>query len=240
MPAYVFQANTEGFQQLLHVMQFVTLAMVDDAFKVMRIGAEEYKRRVQRVVPRDTGLLSKSWYVDARKLANSIQIDMGTSRRADGGDPYAIHLELGTDEIADGKVKAWQPGMPVIMDWKAKYEGVANFRKVDDDEAEATTYRGRRTGRKFMEAGGGQREDDRDQRSYEIATGNFLAPKEIRRRHNKYKAAANLAFKQFTLGVGEQMPFIRPIGLDLAPRIVDAMWRAIRLGLEDALDGKKF
>ena len=39
---------------------------------------------------------------------------------------YAAYLEFGTDTIAGGRVKAWEPGMPVISRWPAKVSSLGD------------------------------------------------------------------------------------------------------------------
>ncbi len=74
----------------------------------------DWQREIVRRAPVDTGLYRQSIQT-VRATATNTQAAVGTNV------PYAIELEYNPKgHIAKGKVKAWQPGNPVITDWPAK------------------------------------------------------------------------------------------------------------------------
>lgn len=191
----VFRPNTEGLTQLYSAMLFASQQALDAAWKVLRIWGQEYKRRVQRVVPVEFGTLRQSWQIKNERTPNSMQVVLGTNLKSASGVSYPLLLEIGTDRIAGGDVKRWVAGMPPVMEWPAKMADIPNF---------------------FDSKSAGKAGSAKFERSVGIAT------------------------KAFTSGTGEQMPFIRPVGYELAPKVVDSMRVAIQHGLDQALGGQSF
>ena len=190
----IFAPNSVGAAKMAATFGKVSAQNRKDAYRVLRVGAQEYKRRIERVVPVDTGMLRRSWQMIGNINQVGFWVEVGTSIKSEEGVEYPVYLELGTERIAGGRVLKWKPGDPPIMEWPAKMKDVPDFfsKKV-----------GKPGSKKF-------------DRSVDVAT------------------------KAMTSGQGEQMPFVRPIGYEIAPRIVSAMWRAVKKGLQDGLDGKKF
>ncbi len=70
---------------------------------------------------------------------------------------------------------------------------------------------------------------------------NFSSEKSVGKAGSaKFERSVRVAQAAMTVGTGEQMPMLRPIGFEMAPRIIEALLRTIHGGLKDGLDGKKF
>lgn len=81
----------------------------------LNMAADMWKREVVRHCPVDKGLLRASIVTDhAEANRSTIVAQVGTNVE------YAKFLEFGTDHIAKGEVKRWQPGDAPILDWPAK------------------------------------------------------------------------------------------------------------------------
>jgi len=158
------QINQQAFQALGNAVKEGGEQALKDAVKVMRIGAQELRRRVQRVSPVKEGHMRQSWQVHERAEPGKHIIDMGTSVKSKENYPYPLYLELGTHLIAGGAVMAWQPGDPPITEWKAKLQDIPSFKLAGD-------VRGR-TG-KVKEFGAGKPGSPKFERSVKIATGAF-------------------------------------------------------------------
>lgn len=56
------------------------------------------------------------------------------------------------------------------------------------------------------------------------------------RKHERY---VNVMEKAFTLGSGEQMPMLRPIGYEIAPKVVEDVLQAVREGFESVKNKRR-
>ena len=92
--------------------------IINEAWKALSAWGAEYQRRVQRVTPVDEGHARRGWQLIRDK--ENLSVTVGNSVKSEDGKPYLVYLEYGTDRIAGGRVKAWTPGQPPIMDWPAK------------------------------------------------------------------------------------------------------------------------
>ena len=211
----IFNPNFAGIAALKTALLGATKKGLDNAFKVLRVSAEEYRRRVQRVTPVETGRLRGSWVVQTERTKNMMTAVVGTSMKAENGAMYPVALEFGTDRIAKGKVKAWSEGEPPILEWPAKMQDIPNFFKEKD------------TKKQVWMPSLGKHVTKTEKGVGEIGSA-------------KFERSVKIATKAMTFGEGEQMPMLRPIGYEMAPRILDAVLRAIHNGLADGLDGKKF
>ena len=196
----IFAPNPKGAAMMAATFGKVSAQNRRDAYRVLRVGAMEYKRRIERVVPVDTGMLRRSWHMVSATTPKGFWVEVGTSIKSQHGVEYPVLLELGTKRIAGGRVLAWKIGAPAIMEWPAKMKRLA----AGKSKAASAKKGG---GKKFA----------KDSASMDERMKKAMAP-----------------------GLGEQMPFVRPVGHDIAPRIVAAMWRAVKHGLQDGLNRKKF
>ena len=162
------------------------------AIRVMRMGAQEFRRNVARVSPVEFGHMRQSWQVHEQIEGTKVIIDMGTSIKSDDGAPYPLYLELGTDRIAGGAVKEWEPGQPPIMEWPAKMKDIPNF---------------------FREESVGKEGSKKFERAVRIATAAFtlghgeqmpmirpVAWEMMPRIAKEMEAAAQMGFKQWFAG----------------------------------------
>ncbi len=94
-------------------------------------GVLIWKFEIVRHHPVDSGLARNSWNVEL--ASPNIQ---GALLFADAGSnvPYVVFLEFGTELIARGKVKAWQPGDAPILDWPAKRGDASEETATSEDE----------------------------------------------------------------------------------------------------------
>lgn len=191
MSESAFQPNTAGLDALATELRGAGERAANDVWKVLRRWGQEYKRRVQRVVPVRFGTLRQSFQVIEHRDGREMSVTLGTSLKSEDGKPYPLYLEFGTDRIAGGKVKAWQPGDEPIMEWPAKMADVPNFHR--------------------------------------LKTGS-----------PRHERAVNIATRAFTAGQGEQMPFMRLVGYEIAPRVIEDCRVAIRDGFAAVMRGKRF
>lgn len=212
-----FHFNYEGLAKLKQALTGASKQVVDGCYKVLRVATEEFRRRVQRVSPVDTGRMRQGWVSQTERSGPngaSMTGVVGTSIKSEDGIPYPIYLELGTDRIAGGKVKAWQPGQAPILEWPAKMEDIPNFRLEKDK-----VY--------TKHIGGGKKK--------------FVTERGVGKEGSaKFLRSVKIASMAFTQGEGEQMPMLRPIGYEMAPNVLGALLRTAQKGLADGLDGKKF
>jgi hypothetical protein len=101
---------------------------IEEAWKALSAWGEEYRRRVQRVTPVETGHARQSWQLIRDK--ENLTVTIGSSVKSEDGKPYLVYLEYGTDRIAGGKVKDWKPGEPPIMSWPAKNDELPSLRDI--------------------------------------------------------------------------------------------------------------
>jgi hypothetical protein len=184
MSESAFQPNTHGLQQLATELRSAGQRALNDVWKVLRRWGQEYRRRVMRVVPVEYGTLRQSFQVLEQNDGQTLAVTLGTSLKSQDGKPYPLYLEFGTDRIAGGKVKAWQPGDEPVMEWPAKMAGMVGSKR--------------------------------------------------------HERAVNIAQRAFTKGQGEQMPFLRPVGYEIAPRIIEDCRVAIRDGFAAVMRGRRF
>ncbi|MDE2098811.1 MAG: HK97 gp10 family phage protein [Patescibacteria group bacterium] len=210
MSESVFQPNTTGLNALATELRGAGERAANDVYRVLRRWGQEYKRRVQRVVPVRFGTLRQSFQVIEENDGHTLAVTLGTSLKSDDGKPYPVYLEFGTDHIAGGKVKGWQPGDAPIMEWPAKMEDIHNFR-IDRDIRHSRGVYGPYTERAAGPVGS-----------------------------KKFERAVNIATRAFTAGQGEQMPFMRPVGYEIAPRVIEDCRVAIRDGFVAVMRGKRF
>lgn len=234
MSESAFQPNTQGLQQLNAELHGAGERALTDVWKVLRRWGQEYKRRVQRVVPVRFGTLRQSFQVIEQNDGRTMSVTLGTSIKSHDearhaqeakaeakgkkastssvsrDEPYPVYLEFGTDHIAGGRVKQWQPGDAPIMEWPAKMEDIHNFR-IDRDIRHSRGVYGPYTERAAGPVGS-----------------------------KKFERAVNIATRAFTAGQGEQMPFMRPVGYEIAPRVIEDCRVAIRDGFAAVMRGKRF
>lgn len=229
-----FVPNTQGLAALSTELRGAGQRALNDVWRVLRRWGQEYKRRVQRVVPVRYGTLRQSFQVIEENDGSTMAVTLGTSIKSHDearhaqeakaaskskkantsavsrDEPYPVYLEFGTDRIAGGRVKDWQPGDPPIMEWPAKMEDIHNFRIARDIHHKRGVY-GPYT---------------------ERAAGPMGS--------RKFERAVDIATRAMTAGQGEQMPFMRPVGYEIAPRIVEDMRVAIRDGFSAVMAGRRF
>ena len=167
-----FVPNPAGIRKRMAELQAAGRQAVENAWRTLREGGQEYQRRVAAAAPVRTGLLRKSLRLLEERGDTLLSVTLSADARSRDGRPYAVYLEYGTARIAGGKVKTWQPYDEPIIVWPAKQQALADLQTPE------------RT------AG---------------IDGRRLPPN---------RAA--------------QMPFLRPIGWQLAPEIHDAALRAVR------------
>lgn len=176
----ILQINTQQIEQFAGQIHPAMQSALDAVWKVLLAWIEEYRRRVQRVTPVDKGMARQSWVVVHERTATKMELTLGnTIKGKDGAPGYPYFLEMGTDRIAGGRVKAWQPGDAPIMSWPAKSGGLPTMPR-------------------------------------------FGTP--------AYERYLNVLDKAFTSGEGEQMPMLRPIGYEIAPKIVEDVGQAFTEG----------
>lgn len=214
MSESAFQPNTQGLQQLATELRGASERALNDVFRALRRWGQEYKRRVQRVVPVRYGTLRQSFQVIEQRDAAGMSVTVGTSLKSDDGKPYPVYLEFGTDHIAGGRVKQWQPSDAPIMEWPAKMEDIQSLR--------ITGY------------------ERRDEKGRYRANGNLVAMTAAGMVGSKrHERAVNIAQRAFTAGQGEQMPFMRPVGYDIAPRVIEDCRVAVKDGFAAVMAGRR-
>lgn len=177
-------SDLQAFQRQLHS---AAQRAINEAWKVLMVWGEEYRRRVQRVTPVATGRMSQSWVLIPDRANLSITIG-NTIKGKDGKPPYPVYLEFGTERIAGGRVKRWQDGQPPIMSWPAK--------------------------------------------SAELP----VMPRFGTKAYERYENTLTMAF---TAGQGEQMPMLRPIGHEIAPKVAEDVLHAFARGFESAVQNRR-
>lgn len=199
-----FIPNTQGILQLAAEMRSAGQRALSDVWRVLRRWGQEYKRRVQRVIPVKYGLARQSMQVVEQNDGKTMSVTLGTSLKSEDGEPYPLYLEMGTELIAGGRVKDWHEGDEPIMDWPAKIDDLPNFRR------------------------------DRN------ALGQFTRREAGRKGTAKFERSVSIATRAFTRGQGEQMPFMRPVGYEIAARIVEDCRVAVRDGFAAVMKGRRF
>lgn len=117
----VFQGNTQAGAMLVATLMRGMSVVLTDIEKTLKTWGQEWKRKVQRVSPVESGRMRQSWFTEFERTNQSMSITLANSITGkDGGPGYPVYIEFGTDRIAHGRVKAWQPGEPPIMSWPAK------------------------------------------------------------------------------------------------------------------------
>lgn len=211
----LFTPNVAGVDALRTELTRIGATTLNEVWRVLRAWGAEYQRRIKRVVPVETGMLRNHIELKSERTDNSMTVVVGTSFvDPTDGKQYAFYLEYGDSRIAGGRVAAWMPGMPPIMDWPAKMHDIANFRIKKD----TPIYRMGKGGSLYYS-------------HTERAAG--------REGSKKFARSATVAMSAMTEGEGEQMPFLRPIGIEIAPKIVQSL-RAVAQGGLDELSGQSF
>lgn len=228
--ASVFEPNARGIADLSRTLITASARTVDKCWQVLRRAGQEYRRRVQRVIPREHGTAAQSMQVQEDRSGGTMAVAVGTSLKSDDGRPYPLYLEMGTARIAGGRVAAWKEGDAPVMDWPAKLADQPNFRITKDRRSRAYT----------MPSIGGAR-----RRVYTMtAKGNYsMATRERAAGPEgsaKFERSVGIATRAFTAGQGEQMPFLRPVGYAMAPQVLGQLRDAVNEELRGGLDGKKF
>ncbi len=118
------------------------------------------------------GDLAASWQLVVEETDRGTSVTVGTNLRGKDGEPYPLYLELGTARIAGGRIVAWQPGEPPVVDWLAKSHA----------------------------------------------------------RRTQAVAANNLA----------QMPLVRPIGYEIAQRVMEELRTIVGAAFDERLNGARF
>lgn len=178
---HILQVNTQQIEQFAGQLQPAMQSALDAVWQVLLGWGAQYLRMVQRVTPvGETGQAHNSWVLVHERTATKMELTLGsTIKGKDGYLPYVAYLEFGTDRIAGGRVKAWQPGDAPIMSWPAKSGGLPTMPR-------------------------------------------FGTP--------AYERYLNVLDKAFTTGEGEQMPMLRPIGYEIAPKIMEDVGQALTEG----------
>lgn len=178
----VFQSNPQAGAMFAAMLMRGVETVLKDVEKVLKGWGEEYKRRVTRVTPRDTGAASQRWAMEFERDAKSMSVTVSNPQQ------YLVHLEYGTDRIAKGKVKEWKEGDPPIMSWPAKSADLPEMPKFGT---------------------------------------------------KKYERYETILTNAFTAGRGEQMPMLRPIGHDIAPKVLEDVGQAVVEGFKAVVAKRK-
>lgn len=132
MAKNIIELDTSQLEKLGKAMRTAAPSIINAAWKTLSAWGAEYHRRVQRVTPvgpttedRIGGTAKQSWQLIRDK--GNLMVTIGSSVKSEDGKPYLTYLEYGTERIAGGRVKAWQPGQSPIMEWPAKLQGLGNF-----------------------------------------------------------------------------------------------------------------
>ncbi|HVC95888.1 MAG TPA: HK97 gp10 family phage protein [Pirellulales bacterium] len=172
MPESVFQPNTAGLVRLGKALDAGGDAVLDEARLALRTWGEEFRRRLAAASPVGLGNLASSWQLVVEETDRGTSVAVGTNVRGKDGQPYPLYLELGTARIAGGRVVAWQPDEPPVVDWPAKSHAL----------------------------------------------------------RKQAAAAGNLA----------QMPLVRPIGYEIARRLVEELRTIVGDAFDERFDGARF
>lgn len=117
----MFQADPQSAARFAAALSAGMAAALDRAWSVLEAWGQEYKSRVERITPVARGVARQSWFLTAERTSNSMTVTLSnTERSTGGGQPYPFYLEFGTDRIAGGQLKAWQPGDAPVTAWPAK------------------------------------------------------------------------------------------------------------------------
>lgn len=252
-PDDIWVPNDAGVNRFVVALEHANKKSINEAFRACKVAGAEYVRQLKRVSPVEFGHLRRSWQMRSEKTPSGFAVVVGTSIKSKGGQPYPVFLEFGTERIAGGKVAQWEEGMAPIMEWPAKLRDLPNFRNEKNvkvyKDVNFTTSRGKRVSFKALshiERGVGKQyktervlsagsKGEMQYRTQEVRdeAGNRVENK-------KFTRSVEIARRAYTAGEGEQMPFLRPIGYALRPRIADLMRKAVNVGLKEALGGKKF
>ncbi|MGE3409030.1 MAG: HK97 gp10 family phage protein [Pirellulales bacterium] len=112
VPALVLDQQTTA--RTLAYLTAIAKAGPKVAADSLNHAAQTWQREVVRHCPVDNGLLRASINV-AFATESDLTALVGTNV------PYAVFVEFDPGgRMAGGKVKAWQPGDPVILNWPAK------------------------------------------------------------------------------------------------------------------------
>ncbi len=117
----MFQADPQTAMRFAAALQAGMAAALDRAWNVLEAWGQEYRSRVERITPVARGVARQSWFLAAERTSNSMIVTLtNIARSTGGGQPYPFYLEFGTDRIAGGQLKAWQPGDAPVTAWPAK------------------------------------------------------------------------------------------------------------------------
>lgn len=198
----ILQIDMRQIHQIAAELRAAAPQIINEAWKTLSAWGEEYRRRVVRVMPVETGHARQSWVLIRDKSGDEMSVTIGNTIKSTGhGRAYPVYLEFGTARIAGGRVLRWQPGQAAIMDWPAKMENITDLRQFSNDG------RTRNALGHFLSGG--------------RSTGT-----------RAFERAVTIATKAFTAGQGEQMPILRPIGYEIAPQIAEDVLHAMRNGFD--------
>lgn len=209
----VFQAKLDAGALFAAALMRGLQPALRDVERVLKLWVAEYQRRVQRVTPVDKGLMRQSWFTQFERTSKYMSVTLANRIKSEEGAPYPLYLEFGTDRIAKGKVKAWRQGDEPIMEWPAKLRDIGNF-YLEKDQT----------------------------RSFFIPGGKEITYKERgvgKEGSAKFERMAMAAMRAFTAGQGEQMPMLRPIGYEIAPKVVEDVGIALFRGFTAAVQQRK-
>jgi hypothetical protein len=137
----MFQPDSQTAARFATALSAGMTAALDRGWSVLEAWGQEYKSRVERITPVARGVARQSWFLTAERTSNSMTMTLSNrARSTSGGQPYPFYLEFGTDRIAGGQLKAWQPGDAPVTAWPAKtleppvaprFGGQASERHVD-------------------------------------------------------------------------------------------------------------
>lgn len=117
----ILQVDSQPVQQFAGQLQSAAQSALNAVWKALLAWGSEWKRRVERVTPVDLGTARQSWVLVQDRTGDHMSVTLGNTIKGKGGQlSYVGMLEFGTDRIAGGRVKAWQPGDAPIMSWPAK------------------------------------------------------------------------------------------------------------------------
>ena len=188
-PNSILQGNTQQLERVAQQMQTGAQNALNAIWKVLLAWGAEYQRRVQRVTPVDKGLARQSWFLITERTGDTMTVTLANRIKGQNGFmPYPFYLEFGTDRIAKGKVKAWQPGDTPVMSWPAKSEDLPEMPRFGT---------------------------------------------------KAYERYENILTNAFASGTGEQMPMLRPIGYEIAPKVVEDVQQAALQGFQSVVSKRR-
>ena len=75
----VFQSDAASTSRFAATLQSGIQTALDEAWKTLQAWGGEYKRRVERVTPVDRGAARQSWFITARRSADSMTVTLANS-----------------------------------------------------------------------------------------------------------------------------------------------------------------